>query len=115
MKMLTARPDFVDVQSKGRRWVSTSLILQVRKNDLGIIRTGYTVSKKVDKSAVARNRIKRRLRSAMAEVIPNAENGYDYILVGRKATLTRPYNYIINDFKWCLKKINLYKHKKQGG
>ncbi len=108
-EMLTARSDFVTVQSKGKKWVSNGLILQMRKNDLGIIRTGYTVSKKVDKSAVMRNRIKRRLRSVMAEVLPNATNGYDYILVGRKLTLTRPYNDLINDFKWCLKKTELYK------
>ncbi len=107
--MLTARSDFVTVQSKGKRWVSNGLILQMRKNNLGIIRTGYTVTKKVDKSAVVRNRIKRRLRGVMAEVLPYAQNGYDYILVGRKLTLTRPYNELIKDFKWCLRKNDLYK------
>jgi len=108
IKMLTARSDFIAIQSKGKRWVSQGLIIQVRKNDLGIIRIGYTVSKKVDKSAVKRNRIKRRLRSVVADIISNAVNGYDYIIVGRKITATRPYNILKNDFKWCLKKMDLY-------
>ena len=110
VKMLTARSDFVVVQSKGKKWVSHGLILQVYKNDLDIIRIGYTVSKKVDKSAVKRNRIKRRLRSIVGEIIPtHAKNGYDYILVGRKLTATRPYETLKNDLKWCLKKTGFYK------
>ncbi len=109
VKMLTARSDFLAVQSKGRKWISHGLILQIRKNDLDIIRIGYTVSKKIDKSAVKRNRIKRRLRSIMAEIIQkHAKSGYDYILVGRKLTRTRSYETLKKDLKWCLKKTELY-------
>ncbi len=110
-KMLTARCDFLTVQKKGQRWVSNGLILQSYGNNLNIIRTGYTVTKKIEKSAVKRNRIKRRLRSVMADIMPFAKNGYDYILVGRKTTLTRPYSKLINDLKWCLKKNNLYEYE----
>lgn len=112
INMLTARSDFVHVQSKGKRWVSHGLILQVCKNDLGIIRVGYTVSKKVDKTAVKRNRIKRRLRSVAAEILAvNVRGGYDYILVGRKLSATRPYSVLVNDLKWCLKKTGFYQEK----
>ena len=107
--MLTARSDFIAIQSGGEKWISQGLILQVRKNDLGLIRTGFTVSKKVDKSAVKRNRIKRRLRSVMADTLPKlAKEGYDYILVGRKLTATRSYDDLLKDLKWCLKKLDLY-------
>ncbi len=110
-EMLTARSDFLAIQSKGKRWVSNSFILQIRNNNLKTIRIGYTVSKKVDKSAVKRNRIKRRLRSVVAELLPYMENGYDYILVGRKQTACRSYNDLTKDFKWCLRKMDLYKSK----
>ncbi len=109
-EMLTARRDFVTVQNKGKKWVAKGLVLQIYKNDFGIIRTGYTISKKVSKSAVKRNRVKRRLRSVVADVMPCMESGYDYILVGRKETLTRPYTVLVSDLKWCLKKMGLY-HK----
>ncbi|PCI55315.1 MAG: ribonuclease P protein component [Alphaproteobacteria bacterium] len=105
IKMLTARSDFLTVQGKGKKWVSHGLTLQIRQNDLGYIRTGYTVTKKIDKSAVKRNRIKRRLRSVAADVLPHyALDKHDYILVGRKLTAMRSYDDLVNDLKWCLRK-----------
>ncbi|MGH1404159.1 MAG: ribonuclease P protein component [Alphaproteobacteria bacterium] len=109
-EMLTARSDFITVQKKGQKWVSHGLILQVRDHDDSeVIRTGFTVSKKVDKSAVKRNRIKRRLRSVAADILSQyAKPGVDYVLVGRKMTATRPYRDVCNDLKWCLKKTGYY-------
>lgn len=105
---ITKRADFLMIQGKGKKWVSHGLIIQVHKNDLGIRRIGYTVSKRVDKSAVKRNRIKRRLRAVAADMLPViAKDGYDYVLVGRPATATRPYDTLKNDIKWCLGKMEL--------
>lgn len=107
--MLCARSDFLSIQHKGKKWVSNGLILQARENDLGLVRIGFTVSKKVDKRAVVRNRIKRRLRAAAADVLSvSAKPGVDYILVGRIKTATRPYESLCNDLKWCLKKTGFY-------
>ncbi len=114
ISMLTARSSFVNVQNNGKHWVSHGVALQICKNNLGIIRVGYTVSKKVDKSAVKRNRIKRRLRSVAAQILTkNVKNGYDYILVGRKLTDKRPYDVLVNDLKWCLKKTGFYKKSEE--
>ena len=111
-EMLTARSHFLAVQGSGQKWNSKSVVLQVKKNDLGIIRTGYTVTKRVDKSAVKRNRIKRRLRAAAADSLTaSAKIGYDYVLVGRRETLTKDYKDIVNDLKWCLKRLDLLKKK----
>ncbi len=102
------RSDFLKIQSSGRKWVSHGLIIQTAPNVDGETRIGYTVSKKVDKSAVKRNRIKRRLRAVAAEVLPEfAKDAQDYILVGRPQTLTRPYETLCNDLRWCLKKLEL--------
>lgn len=111
IKMLTDRRSFLDIQSNGKKWVSHGLIVQIKENDLGIKRVGFTVSKKVDKSAVKRNRIKRRLRAVAADILSvHAQESCDYILVGKKASATRPYDSMINDLKWCLKKTGYY-HK----
>ena len=102
------RSDFLLIQSKGKKWVSNGLILQTKPNDLEQKRIGFTVTKRVDKSAVKRNRIKRRLRAVASEVLPEgAIGGQDYILVGRKDTLTRPYQSLCNDLRWCLRKMGL--------
>jgi ribonuclease P protein component len=107
-KTLTERSDFLKIQSSGRKWVSQSMILQIGQNDLGVMRVGYTVSKKVDKSAVRRNRIKRRLRAAAADILSeHGQPGMDYVLVGRPATALRPYGVLKSDLIWCLKKMGL--------
>lgn len=105
---IKTRAEFLKIQGKGKKWVSHGLVIQTMPNDLGVMRIGYTVSKRVDKSAVKRNRIKRRLRAIAADIIPtHAKGGQDYILVGRPATATRPYDTLTNDIKWCLGKMEL--------
>jgi len=102
------RSDFLKIQSKGKKWVSHGLIIQTMPNEDAIKRIGFTVTKRTDKSAVKRNRIKRRLRAAAADILPqSAKNGHDYILVGRPQTLTRPYDTLKNDLKCCLGKMDL--------
>ncbi len=111
MKMLTDRSCFLDIQSKGKKWVSHGLVVQIKENNLGYRRVGFTVSKKVDKSAVKRNRIKRRLRAVSSDVLPLcSKDSCDYILVGRRGGSERSYDLMINDLKWCLKKTGYY-HK----
>lgn len=110
LTQLTKRADFLLVQNKGRKWVSHGLIIQVRANEMNTHRIGFTVSKRVDKSAVKRNRIKRRLRAVAADILPDiAPPGYDYVLVGRKETLNRPYQTLCKDLRWCLRKMGLEK------
>ena len=87
LRMITDRVCFLDIQSKGQKWVSHGVIVQIKENNLGYRRVGFTVSKKVDKSAVKRNRIKRRLRAVAADVLSQcAQDSCDYILVGRKSS-----------------------------
>ena len=108
LETIRKRSEFLKIQSGGRKWVSHGLIVQTAPNETGSHRIGYTVSKKVDKSAVKRNRIKRRLRAVAADVLPTgAAKGHDYILVGRPQTLTRPYETLCNDLRWCLAKMGL--------
>lgn len=108
LTQIKTRADFLKIQGKGRKWVSHGLIVQTAPNSDGLKRIGYTVSKKVDKSAVKRNRIKRRLRAVAADVLPTgAKDGQDYILVGRPETAIRPYETLCEDLRWCLRKLEL--------
>ncbi len=50
------------------------------------------MSKRVAKSAVERNRIRRRLKEAARRVAPqDMRCGHDYVLVGRRAALDEPF------------------------
>lgn len=63
---------------------------------------GFTASRKVG-SAVMRNRAKRRLRAAAAEILPLlGREGHDYVLVAKVATLSRPYVALVADLTKAL-------------
>lgn len=116
---LKKRADFLRVQSGGKKWVSKGLVLQVAQVPDSIklsshkgLRCGFTVTKRTDKSAVNRNRMKRRLRSVAADVLSvYGKSGYDYILVGRPETLSKPYAVLCKDLTWCLRKLELYQEE----
>ena len=110
LRIIRKRADFLAMNKHGQKWVSRGVIVQVMPNETGDIRVGYTVSKKVDKSAVKRNRIKRRLRAAAADVLAfQAKDSHDYVLIGRPMTALRPYEDLAGDLAWCLKKLGVCK------
>lgn len=103
---LKKRSDFLYVRDKGQKWVSSTLILQAAPYDTELAICGFTVTKKLG-NAVIRNRIKRRLRSAAADMLPSdAKVGMAYVLIGRAATAHADADKIRADLKWCLKRLN---------
>jgi len=107
---LTRRADFLKVAADRRKWVAPGLILQAGDGPEAMsLRVGFTASRKVG-NAVARNRARRRLRAASAEVLPaHAETGHDYVLVARTGTLTRRYQALIGDLEEGLKRLGVYR------
>ena len=92
IERLKRRRDFV-AASKGRKTGSRAFLLEaLRREDDAPARFGFTVSKRTAKSAVERNRIRRRLREATRLTAPeHARPGQDYVLVGRRAALTETF------------------------
>jgi ribonuclease P protein component len=107
---LKKRADFLRVAALRRKWAAPGLILQAAPasgTDLQAdsLRVGFTVSKKVGNS-VCRNRARRRLKAAVAEVFPaHASPGLDYVVIGRKETLERPYSLLLQDLLAALKRV----------
>jgi ribonuclease P protein component len=129
---LKRREEFLRVAGARHKWVAPGLILQARRRGtpaLGPLgkggargpaaigegfRVGFTVSRKVG-NAVARNRARRRLRAAAAEVMPrHAKAAHDFVVIGRAATLTRPYGALIGDLKTALKRLGAFCDGPQG-
>ncbi len=72
------------------------------------IRVGFTASRRVG-NAVRRNRVRRRLKSAVREVLAvHAKPDRDYVIIGRAATLKRPYRALLNDLETALKRVGAY-------
>jgi len=92
VERLKKRRDF-RAAAKGQKAARRAFILEAReRGDECPPRFGFTVSKRVAKSAVERNRIRRRLKEAVRRVAPQATLcGHDYVLVGRRAALHEPF------------------------
>lgn len=72
------------------------------------IRVGFTASRRVG-NAVRRNRIRRRLKAVVGDVLAvHAKPDRDYVVIGRVATLTRPYGALLNDLETALKRVGAY-------
>lgn len=120
---LRKRSEFLRVAAAQNKWVTPGLILQAMRRQpessssqeelcgSGAIRIGYTVTKKVGK-AVERNRVRRRLRAAAAEVVPQlGKPGHDYVLIGRRVTLFRSYEDLKADLQFALKRVKTDRRK----
>ncbi len=107
MEHLKVRSDFLRA-ARGIRRVTPGLTLEICANPGSqAVRIGYTASRKIG-GAVVRNRAKRRLRAAAAQVLaPCALPGTDYVLVARKGTATRPFDSLTADLAQALSAAHL--------
>lgn len=112
---LKRRPEFLKVAAARSKWATPGLILQARRRPPreGVqdadrpdaVRVGFTVSRKVG-NAVRRNRARRRLRAvAEAVLAERGQPGYDYVLIGRGATVERPFGALRQDLETALDRI----------
>lgn len=94
IERLKQHAEFLHVAAARQKWVTPGLILQAAVRSSGQtgsqgFRIGYTASRRVG-GAVARNRARRRLRAAVAQVMPDhGVRGMDYVIIARQATATR--------------------------
>jgi len=79
--------DFRRLYGRGRSSVSPYLVTYVLPTERAYTKIGITVSKKLG-GAVQRNRAKRLIRAAWAEVAPQLEKNVDVVFVARTRLLT---------------------------
>jgi ribonuclease P protein component len=106
MERLKQRAEFL-AATKGAKVSGDAFVLQaLERGDAGPPRFGFTVSKKVG-TAVERNRVRRRLRDIVrrSDALPSA-SGHDYVLIGRRAALTIPFDRLMTDFAGALNRIH---------
>ena len=108
---LTKRSDFVAAAS-GRRFHTQRMTVQGRcRGDAQGLRFGLTVTRKVG-HATERNRIRRRLRAAMADAAGDHTTiDIDVVVIGRRDILSADYETLIEDLRRALKAVRRPKER----
>jgi len=103
---IVKRPDYLAVAQTRRKWVTPAFILQTKAGESDSPpKAGFTVSKKVG-NAVMRNRARRRLKEAARATIPTVGTaGWEYVLIGRQAAISYPFEKLCADLRWALAKL----------
>lgn len=90
MAVLTKRADFL-AANRGLRIARPGFVLLVNPNGLDQVRYGITVTKKIG-NAVVRNRMKRRFRALLREMLPTSGlPGHDHVMIGRETGIERDF------------------------
>jgi ribonuclease P protein component len=106
MERLRHRADFL-AAATGVKVPTAAFVLQARRRgDGGPVRVGFTVSRKVG-TAVERNRVRRRLREIVRlSAATGLSRGHDYVLIGRRAALSLPFEQMTQDFQRALRRAS---------
>jgi ribonuclease P protein component len=114
---LRRREDFDSVYQAGFRRRATHLhIVAVRDKHQSethqsgsgdTSRFGISISKKVSKLAVVRNRIKRQIRAALRQLLPRVQPGWSIVIVVRSSILTCDYWQIRQELEQLLVKTGV--------
>jgi ribonuclease P protein component len=106
MDRLRQRADFLAVANGARVNAAAFALQGRRRDDLGPIRIGFTVTKK-NGTATERNRIRRRLREVVRRTgVMDMRPHHDYVLVGRRAALGRDFAAMVEDLRTALDRLD---------
>lgn len=115
LERLKRRPEFLRVAAARNSAARPGLVLQAlpHKGEAAAcraVRYGLTVSRKVG-NAVARNRARRRLRAAAEMTLAShGVPGVDYVLIGRRGTLHRPFATLIQDLAGAMRQTRSWRN-----
>jgi len=103
---LRHREDFRRLRSEGQTWAHPLLVLSITPNQLPHNRYGVITSRKLG-GAVARNRVKRRIREAARHLHPRIVPGYDLVFIARPRVSACAYAELLEAMERLLRRAGL--------
>ena len=103
---LTDSSEFEKVYKQGTAYRGKLFSVHAFPNELGTLRLGLSVSKKVG-NAVVRNTLRRRLREIFASVAPEAGRDLDLVVSARPAARDAGFEDLRVEFSKALSKLRV--------
>ncbi len=110
---LKRRRDFQTVYQQGIRRSSPNLILRAFPVPLtsellpSPTLIGISISQKVSKKAVIRNRIKRQIRAVIRELLPQIKDGWLVVIVVKSSAVECNYEHFLQELKQLFSKAGI--------
>lgn len=98
------KKEIINIQTEGKRIYTRNLIFYVKETNLEIPRLVLTVSKKVNKRAVVRNLVKRRLREIYRNKKHNIQDNIDLMIIAKKTASIVSFSDLKNDYDKALER-----------
>ena len=85
---LKGEENFERVKNEGKLYQTPNFGVSVlKKDDESTSRFGFVISKKVDKLAVNRNRVKRAMSESVRRNMKDIDKGYDMVFLAKKSLM----------------------------
>lgn len=104
---LKKNADFGHVLKTGKSCGNRHLVVFVLKNDEGRNRLGVSVSKKMGK-AVARNKLRRRIKEAYRSLEANIAKGHDIVILPRSDLPLASFLEVVSSLKHLMKRQGIF-------
>lgn len=112
MYMLRSKKDFEILFKEKSSYYSSFYNIYFVKNNINHIRMAISISKKIVKSAVIRNKAKRQIKSILTNWI-NLDKSVDCLIVLKSNFFNGSFEEKQKQLIWLLNKVNIVKDVKQ--
>ena len=106
---LKKNKEFDSVFKEGKTAYGSFLGIKVKSNSFNFNRFGVLLGTKVSKSAVIRNKYKRRIKDILKKQNPQLKVGHDGVIIVLPAIVNKDYYKLTNEIKTTFNKLKLYK------
>lgn len=97
---------------RGKAFFLAEFTIKYQVNNKKHFRFGFVVSTKVDKRAVARNLLKRRMRAVASKYCKEAKVGYDLLIIAKKKAIELEYKDMEKQLNFAFSQIKNYNNKR---
>lgn len=106
-KRVKKRKEFLAIQSQGKKFKTANFLFICKESEKS--RIGITVTTKIHKRAVRRNRVKRCIREVYRKMFGFLEGTFDLVVISHQGSIDLTYLEIKKEFNYALRKMNMVK------